>query len=345
MLLLVSGCSEPAVELLTPPEPPVVWPKPPDQARVRYLGELKSSEDLHRRKRFSERWNDLVYGPKEPSRLVSPHAVAVHPDGQRVAIADTNGKCVHVFNLSDRSYVRKDGCGQPPESFECPVAVAWADEALWVADSQLHAVGVIEAFGEGRFIGRDQLTRPAGLAFCRTNQLCYVCDAGAHAVLAFDRSGKLIAQFGSRGTGPGQFNFPSHIACGPGASGGAIGGGGSGGSEEVLVLVDSLNFRVQRLSLTGSPLGVFGRKGDAAGDLALPKGAALGPDGNIWVVDAQFENVQAFSPEGKLLMSLGSEGQGAGQFWLPGGICIDAKRRLWVADTYNRRVQVFELLP
>jgi len=77
----------------------------------------------------------------------------------------------------------------------------------------------------------------------------------------------------------------------------------------------------------------------------LPKGVAVGPDGNVWVVDAHFENVQAFAPDGRLLLAVGREGHAPGEFWLPAGICVDAKRRIWIADTYNSRVQVFELLP
>lgn len=108
---------------------------------------------------------------------------------------------------------------------------------------------------------------------------------------------------------------------------------------------DGMNFRVQRFSAEGVWLGAFGRKGDAAGDFALPKGIAADGRGNVWVVDAQFENVQAFGPGGELLMALGREGHGPGEFWLPSGACIDGRERLWIADTYNRRVQVFQLLP
>jgi DNA-binding beta-propeller fold protein YncE len=277
-----------------------------------------------------------LYGPDKPSRIVSPYAVAVHADGNRVAVADTNGKCVHLFDLGKRVYTRKDACGDPAQGFECPVGVAWVGDALWVADSKLHAVAIIETFGPGKLIASDRLKRPAGIAYCPTNELCYVCDAGAHAVLVFDRQGRFVMQFGSRGAGLGQFNFPSHVACGPKSP---------GGRAEVLVVVDSLNFRVQRISLDGKALGAFGRKGDAAGDLALPKGAAIDANGNVWVVDAHFENVQAFTPDGKLLMAFGREGQAPGEFWLPAGICIDSKGRIWVADTYNRRVQAFELMP
>jgi sugar lactone lactonase YvrE len=106
-----------------------------------------------------------------------------------------------------------------------------------------------------------------------------------------------------------------------------------------------MNFRIQRFSPDGAPLGAFGKKGDAAGDIALPKGIAADSKGNLWVVDAHFENVQAFTPDGQLLLALGGEGAAPGEFWLPAGAFIDQQDRLWVADTYNRRIQVFQLSP
>ena len=329
ILPLASGCSQPAVDFLRPRESVEVWPKPPDVPRVQFLGELKGSADIRGPKSFSESFNELLFGPQLSRRLVSPQAVAVHADGKRIAVADTNAGCVHVFDLGTRRYTAFSAAGDPSQALECAVAVCWVGDVLWVADAKRNAIAMLNGPGHGRWIGADVLKRPAGMTYCPSNELCYVSDAGAHAIVAFDDRGTLAFQFGSRGTAAGQFSYPSHLACGP---------------DGTLVVADSLNFRVQRFRLDGSPLSVFGRKGDAAGDLSLPKGVAVGPEGAIWVVDANFENVQAFTPEGQLLLAFGEEGQGPGQFWLPAGICIDGQRRLWVADTYNRRVQVFRLL-
>ena len=328
LLAGVVGCGRPQGELLNPSGPPIVWPKAPDAPRVRYLGQLRGADDLRPPKSAWQFWQEVIHGPAEPPRLITPQAVAVHPDGQRVAVADTNGACVHVFDLARRRHELKIACGTGGQRLACPVAVAWAGDTLWVADSKLHALVRFPAEGPGRILGREVLRRPAGLAFCQLNGLCYVTDAALHAVMLFDDQGRQVAQFGSQGAGPGQFNYPSHVSC---------------AADGTVVVADSLNFRVQRFSPDGALGGVFGRKGDAAGDLALPKGVAVDPEGNVWVVDAHFENVQAFTAAGELLMSFGGEGQGPGEFWLPAGIFIDARRRIWVADTYNRRVQVFEL--
>jgi DNA-binding beta-propeller fold protein YncE len=328
--VLAAGCAQQNVALLVPPEPPIIWPKPPDDAHVRYLGEFKSSTDLHVPKPAAQFWRELLYGPEPPSVLVKPHGVAVSADGNRLAVTDTDIAGVHVFQLEPRSYQRIETWGAPNQRFECPTAVAWDGDTLWVADSKLHAVAILRPGSPGRLIGADRLRRPSGLAFCPASGRAYVADAGGHAVVAFDRQGKEVLRFGKQGAELGDFNYPGHLAIGP---------------DGTLVVADCLNFRVQRFDPEGAPLGAFGQKGDAPGDFSLPKGVTIAPDGNIWVVDANFENVQAFTPSGQLLMVFGEEGQKPGQFWLPAGACIDARGRVWIADTYNRRVQVFELLP
>jgi sugar lactone lactonase YvrE len=326
VILVVAGCSQPRATVWKPPDEPVAWPQAPDPARVQLLGEITSSADAPHHKTVGEAFEEVFYGAGKPWPLISPLAVAVNASGTRVAIADTNGSCVHVFDLGPPAYQRVVGIGEPPTTLECPDAVTWCGEDLYIADSKLACVGVIRPDGSSRRFGGGVLQRPAGLAYCAQNDLVYVVDAAAHAVLAFERDGTLAFQFGGRGTAPGQFNFPSNIACGP---------------DGTLAVSDSLNFRVQRFKPDGTPLGQFGQKGDAAGDLALPKGVAFDAQGHLWVVDAHFENVQGFTADGQLLMALGREGQAPGEFWLPAGLCIDSRRRMWVADTYNRRVQVF----
>jgi DNA-binding beta-propeller fold protein YncE len=329
-LALLAGCADKRVHPLTPPQPAVVWPRPPDVARIRYLGTLTGSEDVRARPSVAESLDAFLFGPKPPTLLVTPYAVDVRRGSDVVAIADTGARCVHIMDLAGRTYRQITQCGRPPESLETPVAVAWVADQLWIADARLGKIGIVDFPGEtSRWIGTEALKRPAGLAYCDSNELCYVTDAANHVVMAFGQDGTYAFQFGSQGAGPGQFNYPSHVACGP---------------QGEIVVADSLNFRVQRFDADGAFLGAFGRKGDAAGDFALPKGVAVDANRNVWVVDAHFENVQALTAEGQLLMAFGNEGTQAGEFWLPAGICIDASGRIWVADGSNHRVQVFEIL-
>jgi DNA-binding beta-propeller fold protein YncE len=321
------GCATGKMDFLSPADPPVVWPKPPDQARVRYLGTLKSSEDIHPSKSFAQTMEELLYGPEPPARLNTPYAVAVDHSGRKVAVADTNGRCVHLFDLEKREYARKIECGGRP--LQSPVAVSWDGNSLWVADAQQGKIAFFAAGGEQRWLGDEKLQRPAGLCWSSKKERCYVVDVAAHTVYGFDRNGHCQLAFGGPGTAEGKFNYPTQIAVAPDGN---------------VVVADSMNFRVQQFSPQGEFLSSFGKKGDAPGDFALPKGVGVDSRGRIWVVDSHFENVQVFNPDGRLLLTIGKEGTGPGEFWLPAGICIDKKKRIWVADSYNRRVQVLQLI-
>jgi sugar lactone lactonase YvrE len=256
--------------------------------------------------------------------------VAVHPDGKRVAVADSNGRSVHVLNIEENTAWTVASGREVPLSLGVPTGVAWAGDRLCIADAEAHQVIVVGPSQETRAIGHDSLERPAGIAYNRTNDLLYISDAKAHRVVAMDLQGSIIHQFGGRGAGIGELNTPAQLKC----------------TEQGEVWVaDALNFRVQRFSASGQPLGGFGAKGNAGGDFALPKGIAVDRSGNLWVVDAQFENVQAFDPSGRLLLAFGEEGHRPGEFWLPAGVDVDGANRLWIADSYNRRVQLFEILP
>jgi sugar lactone lactonase YvrE len=329
-LLVASGCSQGHADPLRPSEPAIVWPAPPSAARVRFLGILEDSDDVAPRRSLAAQWNALFFGPEPAISFAGPYAIAVDAETSRVAITDTQQGCVHVIDLDAQTHQKIERIGEKDQQLEVPVGIAWVDGSLWIADAQ---VGAIASWADGgdrtRWLANEAFVRPAGMAYCESNELCYVTDADQDAILAIDHQGQVVLQIGTSGSGLGEFNHPSHVAI---------------GQNDTLIVADSMNFRVQRLGLDGRPISVFGRKGNAAGDLSLPKGVATDSSGNIWVVDAHFENVQAFTPEGQLLLALGREGTEAGEFWLPSGLCVDERDRMWVADSGNHRVQVFELL-
>jgi DNA-binding beta-propeller fold protein YncE len=333
LLITVGGCSAHRGAILSPGLGQPVWPKRPDQARIRFIGGFGASSDLRPARTFGQGLRDFVYGPDEIPKIQTPHAVAVDDSGNRVAIADTTGGRVFLIDLSSNTI-----SWWPDESKEnaatqvmlgVPTGVVFAGETLCISDAKPAGLILLARDGSSRRVADDALRRPAGIAFDAAKAHVLVVDSGTHEVVVLDRGGTVIRRIGGPGGAPGKFNFPSAVAI---------------GRNGMLAVSDSLNFRVQLLTADGQPITSFGQKGDAAGDLALPKGVAIDDTGNVWVVDAQFENIQAFDASGQLLMAFGGEGQGAGEFWLPAGIHIDDRQRIWVADSYNRRVQVFEIL-
>jgi len=305
----------------------LVWPLPPETARVGYLGEIRSGEALRGRKSWLGRLVDRIAG-QEPMSLLKPMSVASNGAGLLV-VADPGLATVHFFDLVRRRY---DWLADEDSSLlAVPVGVALDGQGnTYVTDSARRRVFVFDSRRRlVREIGEGLLERPTGIAIDPSQERLYVVDTVAAAVFTFDLGGEMLSRFGASGSGPGQMNGPTYVAVGPSGD---------------LAISDSLNFRVQTFRPDGTFLRAFGSVGDSAGDFARPKGVAFDSHGRLYVVDGAFDNVQIFDPEGRLLLTLGGSGRDVGRFNLPVGLSLDSNRILWVTDSYNGRIQAFRLL-
>ena len=326
VLALIAGCERPLRPIFPEEKQSLVWPKPPDVPRIRYIGQLTGEESLGARPKGLEALGAIFTGPKPKIGFSTPMAVAVH--GDVVFVADAQNHAVYALNLAARTIATiSQAAGRP---LEWPIDLAMRGDSLLVVDSNRAAIFAYDSSGiYQQSMGQDVLKRPVAIAVDRASGELWVLDSGSHECKLFGADGHLKRAFGQRGSAPGQFNFPVGLSLHP-----AIG----------IAVADSMNFRVQLLGYDGSSKASFGQKGDAAGDFALPRDVAIDSQGHLYVLDNQFENVQIFDDAGRLLMAFGQEGLGPGEFYLPSGITIDERDRIWVADTYNRRVQVFQYL-
>jgi len=305
-----------------------VWPEPPEQARIMYLGQVVTEEDLQKGQSWLQGLGELVFGKGEVGVLVCPYAVAVDGAG-KMFVADSAGGAVHVFDLNTRDY-RQFSELADGRTLQKPVGLALYADRLYLTDSSLHQVCVFTK--EGKFLfafGGDHLKRPSGIACGPGDGVVYIADTAAHTVYVYDLEGRFLTQLGGRGINPGRFNFPTHLCV---------------DATGRLYVSDTLNYRVQVFAPDGSFLRTFGQQGDRPGNFAHPCGVAVDRRGHVYVTDRQFENVQIFDAQGQILMALGHEGKGPGEFWLPGGLFIDARNRIYIADSFNKRIQIFALL-
>ncbi|HUU94601.1 MAG TPA: 6-bladed beta-propeller [Phycisphaerae bacterium] len=324
----VGGCRSTPVVIFPEISPPIVWPKPPDRPRIRYVGELRGEASLGAKPSGWDALRAAIAGPRPLGIFSRPAAVAVA--GERVFVADTGLALVHVLDLANRRYLVISG--SPTDPLRVPIDLTIADgDQLVVVDRGRAAIDVFDLDGTWRATKRwPELSAPVAATWDQTRQVLWLLDVAAHACFACEGLQQLGQRMGERGGAPGQFNFPAAVTAHP-----TVG----------LVVADAMNFRVQVFDGAGRPTVVFGQKGDAAGDFARPRDVAVDSEGHIYVLDNQFENVQIFDRDGHLLMALGQAGQGPGQFSLPSGITIDDQDRIWIADSQNRRVQVFQYLP
>ena len=303
--------------------PELVWPSPPDPARISYVQSIgQPAEAGAKLAAFTKFTNWLGGGDKGNERLLKPFGLALDEEGN-LCLTDTGANVVCFYHRGQRKWYRWAKIGRL--RFASPVAIAKRGPQIFVADS---ALGEVVAFDvKGKLLGefREKLGRPSGLVLA--GDRLFVADSQRHAIVSFDLKGRYQGEFGRRGAGPGELNFPTHLATDAAGN---------------LLVTDSLNGRVQRFTRDGRLLGTVGQSGDAPGFFARPKGVAVDPAGRLYVVDALADNFQIFDGEGKLLLSVGGGGQEPGRFWMPNGIAISRDLDIFVADSYNRRVQVFK---
>ncbi len=298
--------------------------------RLEFVRAFSSEQEVNPSRPTWKRVMDFIAGPPEYRRMVRPFDVATDSQG-RIIVTDPGARAVHVFDFERKKYTRL--AGGKGEEFLSPLGVAVdASDNIYVSDSRSGKILVFDARGKFQhFVGsvaknEGFFKRATGLAIDRQLGELYVTDTLRDEVFVLSLEGKQLRHFGGRGTGPGEFNYPTGVLL---------------RGSEVLV-VDAMNFRVQVLDREGHFLRQFGIRGTGPGMLFRPKGIAADSEGSIYLVDAEQEDVQVFGPDGGLRYFFGHTGTGPGEFELPAGVSIDAQDRVLLVDSYNRRVQVFQ---
>jgi len=206
------------------------------------------------------------------------------------------------------------------------------------SDGDLAAPASMTPFGgAGTAPGATQ--KPSGLILDGQSNL-YVVDKENNRIEKFDANGKFLAQFGSKGSGNGQFSEPRGIAINP--------------CNGNLVVVDSGNGRVQQLKPDGTFVSSFGSKGSGGGNQFInPYGVAVtkaAPPNqtscSIYVSDAGGNRVGVFSENGQFAGDVTGNATnltGPAQFGEPSGLAI-SNGTVWVADAQNNRIQSFDYL-
>jgi DNA-binding beta-propeller fold protein YncE len=305
--------------------PTIVWPAPPEPARIAHVLSAPRPAELGARVSGFRRLSNWVTGDRKGNEsFVKPFGLALD-DAGNLCVTDTGSASVGWFDPKAKRWTRWSKIGKL--NFVSPVAVAKQGDLILVADSALASIIAFDTKGRLRFQIKDRLARPSGLTV--GGDRLFVADSQLHRVLVFDLQGRFLSQFGRRGVAGGEFNGPTHVAC---------------DDQGSLYVTDSLYCRVQVFTAAGQFQSQIGRIGDSPGHFGRPKGVAVDRFGHIYVIDALFDTLQVFARDGSLLLTLGGPGSGAGEFWLPNGIAVGRDDRIYVADAYNGRLQIFKYL-
>jgi streptogramin lyase len=136
-----------------------------------------------------------------------------------------------------------------------------------------------------------------------------------------------ILQWGSPGSGDGQFNEPRGVATDAAGN---------------VYVVDSGNARVQKFTNTGVYLTQWGSPGSGDGQFsANPWALAADAAGNVFVSDLNNVRIQKFTSAGAYVTQWGSFGSGNGEFDLAFGVAVDPAGYVYVTEDLNNRIQKF----
>jgi ABC-type spermidine/putrescine transport system permease subunit II/DNA-binding beta-propeller fold protein YncE len=170
--------------------------------------------------------------------------------------------------------------------------------------------------------------KPKGM--CRDlNGHILVIEPHYSRVNVFSTEGKLVTQWGVKGTNAGQLGMPRAAAA--------------NSRGEIYVCEYGDSERVQKFTADGTKLpGGWGRLGDAPGEFNRAEGLAMDAQGRLYVADSCNQRIQIFSAEGKFLRAYGKAGSRAGEFSYPYDIQVDGAGRQYVCEFGNQRIQIFD---
>ena len=214
------------------------------------------------------------------------------------------------------------------------------DDNVWLTDVGLQQVfkfspdgRLLMVLGESRVAGNDDthFDKPTDVAVAKDGTFFVSDGYGNSRVLHFSADGKLQKTWGTKGTGPGEFDLPHGIAI----------------DQRGRVLVaDRSNARVQVFDTSGKFLDQW-----QGAQLGRPYAVAPSAGSRVFIADGGDQpkappdraGVAVVDPDGQLIMRFGRFGNHDGQFRLAHDIAVAKDGVVYVVDAWGQRVQKFVL--
>ena len=138
-----------------------------------------------------------------------------------------------------------------------------------------------------------------------------------------DKNGKYLLEWGTKGTGPSQFNVVHDIAV---------------DAQHRIYVADRSNNRIQIFDEAGKYLTQWP-------NIRSPSHMTMTKDGDVWITAGVGNRLAKFDLHGKLLTYWGMYGRFAGGLYDPHTLDVDAAGNLYVAEVFNNRIEKFALFP
>jgi tripartite motif-containing protein 71 len=252
-------------------------------------------------------------------------------------VVDHGNSRIEQFSLAG-GYMNQFGKkGSGPGEFNEPFAIATNPTSgnLYISDLGNHRMQEFSPAGKllsywETWSKPHAVSYPTGLAIAPSGEL-YIADEYGNQVSewvlpeAGSTRVSYTSQFGSSGTGEGQFREPYFSTI-------------DGYSN--LWVTDNDNSRIEEFSASGKFVAAYGSEGVGNGQLKYPTGIGVNQGtGNVYVSDSGNNRIEEFSSSGAFVRTFGTSE--SGKLNNPMGLKIDSSGNVWVADKGNNRVVEF----
>jgi len=256
-----------------------------------------------------------------PGQFNGPFGVATD-SSDRIIVVDGNNNRIQVFDSTGAFKFEFGSSGSGPGQFSFHTGVATdRSDRIIVTDGSNHRIQVFEETSSTCTSGISEPTNIPGTSIC------------------------FLFEFGSLGSGPGQFNFPAGVAT---------------DSSDRIIVTDVNNHRIEVFDSTGAFKFEFGSLGSGPGQFNDPFGVATDRSDRIIVADIGNNRIQVFEETSStctsgiseptnipgtsicFLFEFDSLGSGPGQFNDPSDVATDSSDRIIVMDRGNNRIEVFD---
>ena len=260
---------------------------------------------------------------KSITGLNTPWHLAVTTEGQ-IVVTEYSAHCVSVFDREGhklRSFGHQ-GSGQSKLSGPRGVTLCRDNSVLVTAEHCMKKYSL-----DGTFIASVEHEHPWAVATNDKIGIIYVCDRSNHRIQILNEDLTYHSTFGSRGSDPGQFQYPYGITI---------------NSSGKVIIADHGNNRIQVFSPEGQFLYMFNKRGPGMEDLQYPVSVSIDSDDFVYVLEWGACRISIFDNKGNFIKTFGKRGANAGEFSGPFGLTVDMNNYVYVSDTDANRIQLFK---
>src|SRR5437660_111079 len=288
-----------------------VFAETPNRIFLLNRGELKLPDQLP--PAFNGSWGSL-----------GQQATTATPELRNcIVVVDSNGKLVESWTQHDHLFAG----GRGPHKIK--ISPYDPERHVWVVDDNRQQIfkftndgaKLVMTLGEAGVAGDDEkhFGRPTDIAWLPDGTF-FVSDGYVNTrVVKFDKTGRFLMTWGTKGTGPGQFDLPHSIDI---------------DRNRRLYVADRSNGRIQIFDENGKFL-------DQWPNIRQPYHIMVTTDDRLWVADGITNKFLQYDLNGKLLSSWGTWGSFPGAFWGVHQFSVDAAGNLYAAETFGGRTQKF----